>query len=118
MLFPGTAIFREMNSQSYRQARRDLRRRRLSFFGIFGLLLLFPFASRWAAAQELQIAFGILVALWLLASGALALRWFMFRCPRCQQPFFQRPDQNPRVQRRNYYSKVCGNCGLVLDKSA
>jgi hypothetical protein len=107
-----------MNLQSYERARRSLRVRRLGFFAVFGLLLLFPYAARWSAAQELEAGFGVAVAAWLLACGVLMLRWFMFRCPRCQQPFFQKPGHNPRVRRRNYYTSTCGNCGLVLKKNS
>lgn len=101
-----------MNETSYVAARRALLIRRLSFFAVAGLLLLFPYARQSLGAD----ATGAVLLVWFGLFTLVMLRWFMFVCPRCNSRFFHKPGSNPRQQRRNYYANVCADCGLDLRK--
>lgn len=102
-----------MDPTTVELARRSLRRRRLGFFAVGGLLFLFPQAQA-ALGRELM---GAVFVLWLALLTWAMLRWFLFNCPRCGQRFFHKPTSSRR-QRRNYYSNVCVHCSLELKRPA
>jgi len=48
-----------------------------------------------------------LVPVWLIAFAVSGMRWTQFRCPRCNEHFFQ-----PKGERNNQFRTTCAHCGL------
>ena len=105
--------------EKYEAARRDLKIRRITSWGIFlgyvpGLLFLLyflvaPLARKLDLSTDVTGNIGAAIAIiWMLTAAALTFWHGSFRCPRCDRPF------NWRWSWSNPLTRQCLHCGLRI----